>query len=101
MYDFLSEVFKALSNPVRLKIIELLRDEPRCGCEIWPALDEEQSNVSKHLNELKRVGIIDSKKDGVKVIFSIKNPKILEILKIAKEIVKKEIENKAKMTLNL
>lgn len=96
MYESFSKIFRALSHPVRLKILELLKDEPKCGCDIWPVLGEEQSNISRHLAELKEAGIIDSKREGVRVLFSIKNPRILECIEIAKEIAKKEIEDKVK-----
>ena len=45
-----ADILKAIAQPTRLKILELLRDGERCVCEIFPAIDEEQSNTSRHLN---------------------------------------------------
>ena len=47
---FRAEILKALGQPTRLKIIDFLRDGERCVCEIFPAIGEEQSNTSRHLN---------------------------------------------------
>jgi len=46
----LADFFKALAHPTRLQILELLRPGERCVCEIFPALEMEQSNVSRHLS---------------------------------------------------
>lgn len=54
----LSEVFKALSDENRLRIVHLLMGESLCVCELETLLEMNQSNVSRHLNRLKVAGII-------------------------------------------
>ncbi|MGQ9619319.1 MAG: ArsR/SmtB family transcription factor [Candidatus Aminicenantia bacterium] len=97
MEIYISEYFKPISNPLRLKIIELLMKGPLCVCDIWNSLMEEQSNISKHLNELKKAGILDSKRDKARIFYCIKNPQIIEIINAAKEFVKKTFEEKARI----
>jgi len=58
VYEVQAEYFKALSHPVRIKIVHYLREGEKCVCEIVPYLREEQSNVSRHLAALKRAGIL-------------------------------------------
>lgn len=55
-------IFKALSEESRLRIITLLIEQEMCVCEIEDCLDMTQSNVSRHLTELKRCGILESSK---------------------------------------
>lgn len=56
------EIFKALSEESRLRIITLLMEREMCVCEIETCLNMTQSNVSRHLTELKRCGILESSK---------------------------------------
>lgn len=71
-YDKKIEIFKALSNPMRLEIIEILANGEKCVCEIVKSLNYEQSHISKGLIKLKEAGIIKDRKEGLKVYYSIK-----------------------------
>jgi DNA-binding transcriptional ArsR family regulator len=88
-----AEILKAIAHPTRLKILELLKGGERCVCEIYPALDCEQPNISKHLNFMKRAGILDSRKDGLRIIYWIKAPEVLDILHRAESILYREVED--------
>jgi len=82
-YEAQAEYFKALSHPVRIKIVHYLKEGERCVCEIVPYIKEEQSNVSRHLAALKRAGILSSRKEGVSVYYSIKDENVYKVLDIA------------------
>jgi len=75
-----SEVLKALAQPTRLKILELLRNGERCICEIVPAINGEQSNISRHISTMQKSHLITTRKDGVKVMVKVRDPRIYEIL---------------------
>ena len=90
--QLISNIFKALSHPTRLKIVKLLREKPLCVCDILPQLDSEQSNTSQHLSVLKNQGIVDSKKDGLMVIYRIKSPEVYQMIDIAEGIILRQIE---------
>lgn len=59
-----TEIFKALSDESRLRILNLLVRKELCVCEIEAILDMSQSNVSRHLNKLKIANIVTSKKES-------------------------------------
>jgi ArsR family transcriptional regulator len=90
--QYIADVLKSLAQPTRLKIIDFLRDGERCVCEIFPAIDEEQSNTSKHLNQMQIHGILSRRKDGVKIYYAIKHPEVFEIIDLAAVVVKREVE---------
>lgn len=90
--QLVSNIFKALSHPTRLQIIRLLKEKPLCVCEILPQIDSEQSNTSQHLSVLKNQGIVDSKKDGLMVIYRIKRPEVYQMIDIAESIILRQIE---------
>jgi len=75
-----AEVLKTLAQPTRLKILELLRNGEKCICEIVPALNGEQSNISRHISLMQKSHLVTTRKDGVKVMVKIKDPKVFEIL---------------------
>lgn len=91
-----ASILKALAQPTRLKILEMLKSGERCVCEMYPELGQEQPNISKHLNMMKQAGILDSRKEGLRVIYWIKNPEVLEILRHADQILRKEAEETRK-----
>lgn len=86
-----AEILKALAQPTRLKIIDFLREGERCVCEIFPAIGEEQSNTSRHLNLMLTAGILSRRKEGLKIFYAIKHPEVLEIVDLASLIMKLEI----------
>lgn len=92
--NYLSDVLKSLAQPTRLKIIDFLRNGERCVCEIFPAIDEEQSNTSRHLNQMQTHGILSRRKDGVKIYYAVKHPEVFEIVDLSAAIVMREAETK-------
>lgn len=95
-YEKKAVILKALAQPTRLRILEMLKKGERCVCEMYPGLGQEQPNISKHLNMMKQAGILDSRKEGLRVIYWIKNPEVLDILRHAEEILRKEAEENHK-----
>jgi ArsR family transcriptional regulator len=91
LVELRAEILKALGQPTRLKIIDFLRDGERCVCEIFPAIGEEQSNTSRHLNMMLAAGVLSRRKDGLKIYYAIKHPEILAVMDIVTAIVKVEI----------
>ena len=96
-FEIRAEILKSVSQPTRLKIIEFLRDGERCVCEIFPAIGEEQSNTSRHLNLMLSSGVLSRRKDGLKIYYAIKHPEILTIVDLATEIMTNEIIGRTRM----
>ncbi|MBS4538987.1 winged helix-turn-helix transcriptional regulator [Clostridium sp. D2Q-11] len=67
------DIFKALGDENRLRILNLLIKADLCVCEIEVILDMSQSNVSRHLSKLKKTGIISSSKDAQWVHYKVSN----------------------------
>ena len=77
---FKALVFYALSDSIRLEILEFLRDGEKCVCEIVPKLNLIQPLVSRHLRIMKEAGIIRCRKDSTKRFYSIVDPKIFNVV---------------------
>jgi ArsR family transcriptional regulator len=92
-----AEILKALAQPTRLKILELLRNGEKCICEIVPALNGEQSNISRHISLMQKSHLVTTRKDGVRVMVKVRDPKIFEILDSVSLMLKKQIQETGKL----
>jgi len=80
MLEIKAAAFSALAHPLRLKILEKLRDGPCCVCKIIPYVGGEQSNVSHHLAILRKSNIVRSEKHGLEVWYEVTDPKIFDMV---------------------
>lgn len=85
-------ILKAMAHPTRLNILESLRAGERCVCEIIELVDTEQSNTSQHLAQLKKMGIISSRKDGLRVIYKVNNSEIFSLFDMLDKIITGQME---------
>ena len=77
---FRSKIFKALSDTYRLEILEILRDEEKCVCDIVQHFGISQPLVSRHLKILKDCGLVRQRGEGTKRFYSVTDPIILELI---------------------
>lgn len=91
-----AEILKAIAQPTRLKIIDFLKDGEKCVCEIFPAIDQEQSNTSRHLNFMQSHGILARRKEGVKIYYVVKHPEVFQIAEIAGRIYDQETDHRTR-----
>jgi len=75
------KILKALADETRLKIVKFLLNGEKCVCEIFPFVKRTQSTVSIHLNDLKKTGILDSRREGKKIFYYIKDKRVCNIFK--------------------
>jgi DNA-binding transcriptional ArsR family regulator len=66
--------FKALADPVRLRIVLLLRRRDLCVCELTAVLGMEQSRISHQLKILRRAGLVEDVRDGKWIIYRLPGP---------------------------
>ncbi|OIP38876.1 hypothetical protein AUJ95_06240 [Candidatus Desantisbacteria bacterium CG2_30_40_21] len=68
-------LFKALSNQTRLRIMVLLTEKEHCVCQLEWALGLIQAKVSRHLTVLKNAEIVQDRRDGLWVFYSLTTPR--------------------------
>lgn len=86
MQQFKAEFFKALAHPLRIRILELLAEGDKNVNEIQNLVGSEGSAVSQQLTVLRTKNIVTGTKEGTRVIYSLRDPMIIELLKVAKQI---------------
>ncbi|MFS0824476.1 ArsR/SmtB family transcription factor [Bacillus sp. 1P02SD] len=86
MQKFKADFFKALAHPLRIRILELLAEGDKNVNEIQTLIGSEGSAVSQQLTVLRAKNIVYGTKDGNRVIYSLRDPMIVELLSVAKQI---------------
>lgn len=89
--DMYVKIYKALAHPIRIKIVMGLLNGPLCVCVLNENVEFSQSNLSQHLKVLKDSGILKSEKDGIRIIYSIKDDEVKNLLQITEKIIRNEI----------
>jgi ArsR family transcriptional regulator len=80
LIDAKTRLLKAVAHETRLKILRLLSQREMCVCELTVALNLTQSNASHHLNILENIRLIQDKKEGKWVFYSIAKPELVQNL---------------------
>ena len=81
-----AEMFRALSHPARIRIIETLAAGERSVGEMQPEIGIELSHLSQQLGVLRRAGLVTSRKESQSVYYSVKDPLLVELLGVAKRL---------------
>ncbi len=71
--------FRALGEPMRIRILDRLRDGERTVGELAEDLETTQQNVSKHIGLLQRAGIVARRRDGVRTPYAIVDPTVFDL----------------------
>ncbi|MHB8301926.1 MAG: ArsR/SmtB family transcription factor [Acidobacteriaceae bacterium] len=99
--QFKAEFFKALSHPLRIRILDELRKGEAGVNALSARLDVEQSSLSQQLSILRNRNLVTARKEGLNVLYSVRDPEIFRLLDIAKKIFNKQLVGVRKMLSQL
>jgi len=88
-----AEFFKVLGHPVRVRVLELLRNGERSVGDLQAALEIDSSGTSQHLGALRREGLLESRREGTSVFYRVKDPRTFQILELARQILTSHFED--------
>ena len=91
-YKIKADFLKALAHPVRLQIIELLKDGERNVGSIMKTLSIQQSSLSRHLTVLREAGILKSRQQGTVIYYDIEDHNIFYVLRPIAEMLRKKLK---------
>lgn len=77
VYKRKAQIIKALGHPSRLMMIDALAEGEKCVCELQQLVGADMSTVSKHLSVLRNAGLVDDRKQGLQVFYSLRVPCII------------------------
>jgi len=84
-YDVQAEIFKVLTHPARLAILDILRDGEHCVCHMEAWLGYRQAYLSQQLSVLRQAGLIHDRRDGWNIYYQIADERIYKVLDQVRE----------------
>src|SRR3954453_4930648 len=93
VYLLKAEFFRTLGHPARVRVLQLLREGEQTVGALQAALDLDSGGTSQHLAALRKQGLVTSRREGTSVYYRIKDPRILELLELAKAILASDLED--------
>jgi DNA-binding transcriptional ArsR family regulator len=75
-----ARTLKVCGHPMRLKLLRAIEASEPCVSDLWHCVDESQPVVSQHLAVLKREGIVTSRVEGNRRIYSVTDPLVKELI---------------------
>lgn len=91
--QFKAEFFKALAHPLRIRLLDALRQGELGVNELCTRLGVEQSTISQQLAVLRARDIVGGRKSGINVFYSVKDPALFTLLDIARDIFNNHLIN--------
>jgi len=95
-YEVKANIFKAMAHPTRLFIVDELTKSEKCVYELQEMIECDMSTVSKHISILKNAGIIESRKNGNKMFYSLKFTCITNFFGCVDNVIKRQIDESLK-----
>jgi ArsR family transcriptional regulator len=92
-----AKIIQAIGHPLRLEILDFLKNGEQCVCDIAEHIDAERSNVSRHLSVMVSAGVLEYRKDGLKVIYKLKCPCILDFFSCITGVLKQQFREDEKL----
>jgi DNA-binding transcriptional ArsR family regulator len=92
VYELKAGLFRALGHPARVRILELLRDGERSVGSLQGELGLESGATSQHLAALRRVGLVESRREGTSVFYRAADETVFDLLEAGRGLVTRQLE---------
>lgn len=86
VYQVKAEFFRVLGHPVRVRILELLKDGERTVGDLQNELQMDSSGTSQHIGVLRKHGVLEGRREGTSVYYSVRDPRIFQLLEVSRQI---------------
>lgn len=80
-YSKIAQTFKVLSNPTRIAILDMVKEDEVAVLDIAKHLHKAKANISQHLSILRYLGLVSSRREGKHIFYKVVNPRVLSLLK--------------------
>ena len=97
VHEVKANLFRVLGHPARVRILELLRDGERSVGALQVELGLESGATSQHLSALRRVGLVESRREGTSVFYRVADERAFDLLEAGREIVTRRLQEEQSM----
>jgi DNA-binding transcriptional ArsR family regulator len=91
-FEARARIMKAMAHPTRLFMVDELSRGERCVCELTEMVGADMSTVSKHLTVLKSAGIVQDRKSGLQVYYSLRCPCVMNFISCVESVLRTSAE---------
>ncbi|KIE23345.1 ArsR family transcriptional regulator [Streptomyces sp. MUSC 125] len=101
LYRLKAEFFKTLGHPARIRVLELLSEREHAVAEMLPEVGIEPAHLSQQLAVLRRANLVRTRKEGSTVYYSLTDPHVAELLRVARTILSGVLSGQAELLADL
>ena len=101
LYQLKAEFFKTLGHPVRIRVLELLSEREHPVSEMLTEVGVEAAHLSQQLAVLRRANLVVPRREGSAVYYSLANPQVAELLRVARTILSGVLAGQAELLADL
>jgi ArsR family transcriptional regulator len=97
LFEKQAEIAKAIAHPLRIAVVNFLKDGEQCVCDIAEHVGSERSNVSRHLSVMSNAGLLEYRKEGLKVVYRLKCACIVDFFSCVSSVLKQQAKDNEKL----
>ena len=91
VHEVKANLFRVLGHPARVRILELLREGERSVGSLQADLELDSGGTSQHLAALRRIGLVESRREGTSVYYRVDDERVFELLAVARAIITRQL----------
>ena len=91
VHEAKASLFRVLGHPVRVRILELLREGERSVGALQEDLGLDSGGTSQHLAALRRIGVVESRREGTSVIYRVDDERVFDLLEAGRAIIERQL----------
>jgi ArsR family transcriptional regulator len=97
LFEKQAEIAKAIAHPLRIAVVNFLKDGEQCVCDIAKHVGSERSNVSRHLSVMVNAGLLEYRKEGLKVIYRLKCACIVDFFSCVSRVLQQQVKENERL----
>ena len=101
LYQAKAEFFRTLGHPARIRVLELLSERDHAVHELLGEISIEPSNLSQQLAVLRRAGLVEQRREGGEVVYSVSTPEVRDLLLAARVILRRLLDDQDQLKKDL
>lgn len=102
VHEVKATLFRVLGHPARVRILEILRDQGECSVGVLQAaLELDSGGTSQHLAALRRIGLVESRRQGTSVFYRVPDDRVFELLEAGRAIIARQLAEQQEMLREL
>ena len=91
VHEVKANMFRVLGHPARVRILELLREGERSVGALQAELQLDSGGTSQHLSALRRIGLVESGREGTSVFYRVDDERVFALLDVGREVITRRL----------